>query len=129
LGVERKGDDLDLKNITVTKSKEVKTGWQIWQTFLRRIMAQKGLFLQLWGWIGNDMEERTPHILQGANLSLFRGCNGNHPNNKDSRFWAVIPKWDLPNTWQECQQRDPVICALYILQSKPRSCKQPQCYL
>jgi hypothetical protein len=26
LGVERKGDDLDLKNITVTKSKEVKTG-------------------------------------------------------------------------------------------------------
>jgi hypothetical protein len=30
------------------KSKEVKTGWcnssQIWQTFLRKAMAQKGLF-------------------------------------------------------------------------------------
>jgi hypothetical protein len=36
------------KNITVAKSKEVKTGWsnsrQIWQNLLRKIMAQKRCF-------------------------------------------------------------------------------------
>jgi hypothetical protein len=32
----------------VAKSKEVKTGWQVWQNLLRTTVAQKGLFWQWW---------------------------------------------------------------------------------
>jgi hypothetical protein len=35
-----------VKKIIAAKSKEVKTEWQNWQKFLRKTIAQKGLFCQ-----------------------------------------------------------------------------------
>jgi hypothetical protein len=49
-GFDTRPTTLVCKNIIVTKSKEVKTGWQIWQNLLRKAMAEKVLFCQWWWW-------------------------------------------------------------------------------
>jgi hypothetical protein len=42
----RKADNLALQQIIAAKSKEVETGWQIWQNFLRNAVTQKVLICQ-----------------------------------------------------------------------------------
>jgi hypothetical protein len=68
-------------------------------------------------------ENVKSYLFQVSILALLGKFNGNHAKNQDSIFRIEIRKWDLPITWQECQQHNPgIFRALKVLQLKPKSC-------
>jgi hypothetical protein len=128
LGDERKADDLDLKKNYCREIRSSENRMTNLAEFSKEGYGSKRALFSItimMNWKCNG--RKKSRYIASAIQPLLKRCNGNHPNNKGSWFWAVIRKWNLPNTWQECQQNDPVISrTLSVLQLKPKSCKQPQ---